>query len=120
MGHDKKHIEQMKAINYSLGNLKDCFRAAMMKVKTRTTTHSGGLRQHIPHRRSKLTMCLKDVFDSIVDSRESASSGGSRHEPAKGCALLVAHLSPLRSAGKHNENTMSFLQSLLERLEFLV
>ena len=101
----------MKSINYSLGNMKDCFRAALTAEKVGVSGKSE--RQHIPYRRTKLTMCLKDVFDSAARSVKDSSS--IEIEGILCQVILVADLSPLRSAAKHNENTCSFLQNLLER-----
>ena len=98
--HDKYRIEEMKAINYSLGNMKECFRK--MIVNKGGSCDVG----HMPYRRSKLTMLLKNV---LLDEHSS-------NKKRKAVAIFVAHLAPLRSSLKHNENTCQFVSSLLEKI----
>lgn len=91
--HSQERITEMKAINYSLGCLKECARLMLANVTSTSTKVP-----HIPYRRSKLTMLLKDVF---ID-------GGA-------AALVIAHLAPSRASLKHSENTMNFVASILEK-----
>ena len=92
LDHDKHRIEEMKAINYSLGNMKECFR------KMATGFNSNGDASYMPYRRSKLTMLLKNVLERRTK------------------VIFIAHLAPLRSSLKHIENTCQFVNSLLEKV----
>ncbi|GMH96320.1 hypothetical protein TrVE_jg3726 [Triparma verrucosa] len=55
--HDKVRMAETKAINTSLSALKECIRARTMASQP----GNGGI--HVPYRRSKLTLLMKDVFD---------------------------------------------------------
>ncbi|GMH49338.1 hypothetical protein TrLO_g4672 [Triparma laevis f. longispina] len=55
--HDKVRMAETKAINSSLSALKECIRARTMASQP----GNGGI--HVPYRRSKLTLLMKDVFD---------------------------------------------------------
>lgn len=92
--HTAERIAEMKSINFSLGCLKECVRLTLRAAKSKP-----GQSVHVPYRRSKLTMLLKDIF---VDEGNTT--------------VIVAHLSPLRSQLKHSLNTMqNFVKTLLER-----
>jgi len=56
--HSKERMAETKEINLSLLNLKECIRA-----RTRAATAGQGQNAHVPYRRSKLTLLMKDVFE---------------------------------------------------------
>lgn len=89
--HDAARLSEMKAINGSLGCLKDCLRAVLQNKKV--------VSGYVPYRRSKLTTILKDSLDPAL----------------RGCALLVAHLAPVRSSLKHSVNTLRLVTQITER-----
>ena len=86
--HDAARLAEMKAINASLGCLKDCLRAVLKNKE-------GG---YVPFRRSKLTTILSSLWSTV--NRASA--------------VLIAHLAPTRSSLKHSMNTLR-LVSLIVR-----
>ena len=55
--HSKERMAETKEINSSLSALKECIRARTQA----SMPGAGGL--HVPYRRSKLTLLMKDVFD---------------------------------------------------------
>ena len=73
--HDLERINEMKEINGSLGNLKECIRLLLVNSSTKR-------QQHIPYRRSKLTRLLQN---------ELGGGGDGTHVKT---AFLV-HISPL-------------------------
>jgi len=94
-GHDKERIAETKAINSSLSTLKDCIRARTMASKP-----GMGGSVHVPYRRSKLTLLMKDVFDA-------------------GCTRLcstvvLATCSPLASDCSHSANTLKYSSPLCD------
>lgn len=98
--HNKDRLEEMKCINFSLSCLKDCLRSQIIYKKKRKKIH-------IPYRRSKLTMIIKDIFDQNDDDDHDDESN-------KSCTYLIAHVSPMRSDMKHTLNTLDFTSSILE------
>ena len=91
---------ETKATNMSLSALKDCVR-----LKRHSSAAGGG--QHVvPYRQSKLTRLLKPFLEGVDAFRGATGSGD---HPM---ACVVAHLSPLRSAGKHTASTLEFVGSL--------
>lgn len=56
--HDKARMAETKEINKSLMALKECIRA-----RTMASRPGAGAEAHVPYRRSKLTLLMKDVFD---------------------------------------------------------
>lgn len=91
--HTKQRMEETKQINLSLMSLKECIRA-----RTKASCPGGGLTVHVPYRRSKLTLLMKDVFDI-------------------GCARLcstvvIAAVSPLARDVAHSTNTLQYAAPL--------
>jgi kinesin family protein 2/24 len=92
-GHSDARMEETKAINLSLMSLKECIRA-----RTMAGAGDGRSEVHVPYRRSKLTLLMKDVFDIGC---------------ARLCATVVlAHVSPLARDAKHSVNTISYAAPL--------
>ena len=87
--HDAARLAEMKAINASLGCLKDCLRAVLKNKE-------GG---YVPFRRSKLTTILSSLWSTV--NRASA--------------VLIAHLAPTRSSLKHSMNTLRLVSLIVER-----
>jgi kinesin family protein 2/24 len=81
-------MEETKAINMSLLALKECIQA-----RTLAATPGQG-HTHVPYRRSKLTLLLKDVFD-IACTRLSAT-------------VVIATLSPLAGDAAQTANTLKY------------
>jgi len=93
--HDKERMTETKAINASLSTLKDCIRA-----RTLASQPGMGGNTHVPYRRSKLTLLMKDVFDA-------------------GCTRLcstvvLATCSPLASDVSHSANTLKYSSPLCD------
>ena len=81
-------MEETKEINLSLMSLKECIRARTV------ASGPGGASVHVPYRRSKLTLLMKDVFDIGC---------------ARMCSTVVlAHVSPLAGDVKHTGNTVNY------------
>lgn len=99
--HSKELIEQLKGINSSLGCLKECIRASRDAHLQRAK--KGNV--HLPYRRSKLTLLLRDAFEV----KESSSL------PLPHVCLFIAHLNPLRSSIKHTLNTLDYLLFMVEK-----
>ena len=86
--HDKARMSETKQINLSLSNLKECIRARTMASEP----GMGGI--HVPYRRNKLTLLIKDVFEV-------------------GCARLcstvvMTNVSPMASDVAHSSNTLKY------------
>lgn len=93
--HDKERMNETKAINASLSTLKDCIRA-----RTLASQIGMGGNTHVPYRRSKLTLLMKDVFDA-------------------GCTRLcstvvLATCSPLAADVSHSANTFKYSSLLCD------
>ena len=87
-GHSKSLMDETKEINLSLMSLKECIRARTL------ASGPGGASIHVPYRRSKLTLLMKDVFDVGC---------------ARMCSTIVlAHVSPLAGDVRHTTNTMNY------------
>jgi hypothetical protein len=92
--HSDTRLDETKAINLSLMSLKECIRA-------RTLAGMGdgsGTEVHVPYRRSKLTLLMKDVFD--ISCRRLCST------------VVLAHVSPLARDVKHSLNTLQYAAPL--------
>jgi hypothetical protein len=66
--HSLERIREMKEINTSLSCLKDCIRAQAQQLHA-PGGGGGGMKAvagHIPFRRSKLTLLLRDAFDGAA------------------------------------------------------
>jgi hypothetical protein len=81
-------MDETKEINLSIMSLKECIRARTL------ASGPGGSSMHVPYRRSKLTLLMKDVFD--VGCKRMCST------------VVLAHVSPLASDVKHTLNTMNY------------
>jgi hypothetical protein len=118
--HDMECIQEMKAINFSLGCLKECTRLLL----------KGDKAVYVPYRRSKLTLLLRDqlqlaaTVSASIASAESNASVDAASDPTPALVsppipvrrvLLVAHLGPLRSSLKHTLNTLTFVSAICAR-----
>ena len=56
--HDRARMNETKKINVSLNALKECIQA-----RTLASTPGSAHNTHVPYRRSRLTLLLKDIFD---------------------------------------------------------
>ena len=92
-GHDKKRMEETKAVNVSLMALKDCIRA-----RTLASTAPAGEKVFVPYRRTKLTLLMKDIFD-ISCSRLCTT-------------VVLACVSPLAKDAPHTLNTLGYAAPL--------
>ena len=90
---DAERVEEMKAINASLGHLKDCIRLQLLKARH-------GDDSHVPYRRSKLTTVLKSCF---VDAGATPSA-----------LCFLAHVAPPRSQGRQTLNTLEYAAQMVE------
>merc|ERR1740122_296821 len=95
-GHSKARLEETKQINLSLMALKECMQARSLAA--------GPIRKnvHVPYRKSKLTMLLKDVFD--------ASS------PRICTTVVLACVTPWAKDVSHSANTLKYAAPLREVL----
>jgi len=92
-GHSKARMDETKQINLSLMALKECIRA-----RTLASAPGEGGKIHVPYRRTKLTMLLKDVFE---------------HTNARLCAtVVIAAVSPLAKDIAHSANTLKYAEPL--------
>lgn len=93
--HDKATMKETKAINASLMSLKDCIRA---RTKASKFGASNDTQCHVPYRRNRLTLLMKDVFD--IGCRRICST------------VVVANVSPLALDVAHSKNTMGYAAPL--------
>jgi len=93
MGHDKKRMDETKAVNLSLMALKDCIRA-----RTLASIAAAGEKVFVPYRRTKLTLLMKDVFD-ISCSRLCST-------------VVLSCVSPLAKDAPHTLNTLGYAAPL--------
>jgi len=91
-GHSKALMDETKEINFSLMSLKECIRARTL------ASGPGGASIHVPFRRSKLTLLMKDVFDIGC--------------PRMCTTIVLSHVSPLAADVKHTTNTMNYASPL--------
>ena len=95
--HDEERLAEMKAINYSLGNIKHCL--ALLRRESKSVN------AHVPYRNSKLTTVLK------ADLSPSSPS----------TTLLIVHLSPVLSDKNSTRNSLQLARDVgsgsLGRLE---
>jgi len=89
--HDLERINEMKEINSSLGNLKECIRLLLVNSSTKK-------QQHIPYRRSKLTRLLQNELSG---------------EGADVKTAFLVHISPLRSSLLHTQNTLTYAEAMI-------
>lgn len=91
--HDHLRMKETKEINSSLMVLKDCIRARTNAANaSENGRRSGDI--HVPYRRNKLTLLMKDVFD-IGCSRMCST-------------VVIANCSPLVSDISHTKNTIKY------------
>jgi len=88
--HSKERMDETKAINTSLMNLKACIRAR--------TDASSQSNVFVPYRRSKLTLLMKDVFD-VGCSRMCST-------------VVICCVSPLARDIAHSTNTLQYAAPL--------
>ena len=125
--HDLERIKEMKETNFSLACLKDCIHAKLKKSRvllagtkySSSTSTEEKSNIHIPYRRSKLTMLLKNCFDSVaidsnkihqkIDQVQNTAVAGSGNS-----VCFIAHLAPLRSQYKHTVSTLTYVKEMIE------
>lgn len=94
--HDKQRMEETKQINISLNALKECIQA-----RTLASSPGAAASTHVPYRRSKLTLLLKDIFD-ISCPRLTATCVLATVNPmardAGQSSTTLGYASPLREA----------------------
>jgi hypothetical protein len=90
--HSMERIAEMRDINSSLSSLKDCIRAQ----RDAPASAAGGLPVHIPYRRSKLTMLLKECF-TAPEAR----------------TIFIAHVAPLAACTQYTKSTLDYCTQLL-------
>jgi len=98
--HSESQLEERKAINVSLMSLKECIRA-----RTIAGTNDGRREVHIPYRRSKLTLLMKDVFD--ITCRRLCST------------VVLAHVSPIMRDTKHTLSTLQYAGKRVQDIQSL-
>jgi kinesin family protein 2/24 len=90
--HNDARMAETKAINLSLMSLKECIRARTMASKP------GCADLHVPFRRSKLTLLMKDCFDISC---------------ARLCnTIVLSHVSPIARDIKHSVDTIKYTAPL--------
>ena len=67
---------------------------------------------HVPYRRSKLTLLLRDCFEDTGGSGGGGGSGGSHHLQSR--TVFLAHVSPVATAADYTRNTLEYTKQLLE------
>lgn len=90
--HSKERMAETKAINASLSSLKECVRARTMASKP------GNKKVHVPYRRSKLTLLMKDIFDIGC--------------PRVCSTVMLSMCSPLAADISHTANTLKYAAPL--------
>jgi len=90
--HSKERMAETKAINASLSSLKECVRARTMASKP------GIKKVHVPYRRSKLTLLMKDIFDIGC--------------PRVCSTVMLSMCSPLAADISHTANTLKYASPL--------
>lgn len=91
--HSDARLEETKAINLSLMSLKECIR-----TRTLAATPGMGAEIHVPFRRSKLTLLMKDCFD--ISSSHICST------------VVIAHVTPLARDLSHSLSTLNYAAPL--------
>ena len=88
-GTDDARLREARDINASLACLTECLRARLLRA-------SGGKAKHVPYRRSKLTMLLKDCFEG------------------DGATAFVAVASPAPACAAESKRTLDYAAATLE------
>jgi kinesin family protein 2/24 len=94
--HSKERMDETKAVNLSLMSLKECIRART--AAARPAVPGGPGAPHVPYRRSKLTLLMKDVFD--ISCQRMCST------------VVVACVSPNVNDAAHTLNTLTYAAPL--------
>lgn len=93
--HGAAAMKETKEINASLMSLKNCIRA---RTKASKVGASNDTQCHVPYRRNKLTLLMKDIFD--IRCRRLCST------------VVVATVSPLARDIAHSANTLGYAAPL--------
>jgi hypothetical protein len=105
--HSKARMEETRAANASLAALKECIR-----IENEAMGGGGGAGGGVvPYRRSKLTRLLRPYLER-TRSLPCGSDRGAPDAPPLPLCVVIAHLSPTRSAGKHTASTLEFVHAL--------
>ena len=96
--HSKERMDETKAVNLSLMSLKECIRARTLAAKPAAPGGAPNARPHVPYRRSKLTLLMKDVFD--IECTRMCST------------VVVACVSPVAKDAAHTVNTLQYAAPL--------
>lgn len=89
--HTPERIAEMRDINWSLGCLKECIRLQREALASRAPKAD-----HIPYRRSKLTMLLKDCFTS-----------------SKVRTVFLGHVAPTALSAQYTKNTLDYASQMV-------
>eukprot|EP01048_Picozoa_sp_COSAG05_P000608 COSAG05_NODE_17_length_35518_cov_34.728084_23_plen_557_part_00 len=104
--HTPERIAEMKDINWSLGCLKECIRV-QREAAAKGGSRRGGARMggagaadggeggHVPYRRSKLTMLLKDCFTSPTVR-----------------TVFLGHVAPTARSAEYTKNTLDYASQM--------
>jgi kinesin family protein 2/24 len=105
MGNAEERLKEMKEINGSLGDLKECIRLNLEKAKGRSA------RVHVPYRRSLLTRLLRRALDPELQGRGGEGGGGGGHS-----TTFLAHVAP--GGGSQFKGTVNTLNVSGERRDW--
>ena len=106
--NDVERLNEAKEINASLSALNECLRIRAIPPK------KGDKPQHVPYRRSKLTMLLRPFLDD-----EPAAAAGDADAAAADRKVLerktcfIAHVAPLRSHGPLSVQTLEYATQMI-------
>jgi len=106
--NDVERLNEAKEINASLSALNECLRIRAIPPK------KGDKPQHVPYRRSKLTMLLRP----FLDDEPAAAAGDADAAAADRKALerktcFIAHVAPLRSHGPLSVQTLEYAMQMI-------
>ena len=93
--HDRARIAETKKINVSLNALKECIQA-----RTLASTPGSAVNTHVPFRRSRLTLLLKDIFDINC--------------PRLTATVVIATVNPLGKDAGQTNTTLGYAAPLRE------
>jgi len=93
--HDKARMDETKQINISLNALKECIQA-----RTLASSPGSAANTHVPFRRSKLTLLLKDIFDI--------------HCPRITATVVLATVNPMAKDVGQSKTTLGYAAPLRE------
>lgn len=93
--HDKARMDETKKINISLNALKECINA-----RTLASSPGSAHNTHIPFRRSRITLLLKDIFDVEC--------------PRLTATVVIATLNPLAKDAGQSNTTLGYAAPLRE------